>query len=168
MGHDAARANDRALANGHPRGNLDVAAQPAVLANVDGLAVAAAANSLLRIGGVVGGIKAHVGAQQSVLADGDLGAVQDHATKVDVDVVFDVDVGAKLALEIGLDPNTLANRAKELAHKLFSQLFLVVVRGVVGAKELLCLDAAIEEVLVKVVVNQPLLEPFPGVHRSYP
>ena len=83
---------------------------------MDGLAVAAAANSLLRIGGVVGGIEAHVGAQQGVLADGDLGAVQDHATKVDVDVVFDVDIGAKLALEIGLDPNTLANRTKELAH----------------------------------------------------
>ena len=58
--------------------------------------------TLLRVDGVVDGIKAHIGPDQDMAADGYFRIVHQHTVRVDDNIIANGDIAAVPAMEIGM------------------------------------------------------------------
>lgn len=131
-GDDAASTDDAAFAYGDAGGDVDTAPDPDVVADFDGFGEAAASDAFLGIEGVVGGVNADAGAEEDVVANVHRCAIQDDAVEIGVEAVAQGDVKTKLAAEVGLEMDAVADAFEELAEEGFALGGWLTEAGIVG------------------------------------
>ena len=111
---NAAYNNYRAFPNRHACGDLHISAEPHIIFNVNGLCHTDTLSTLLRVDGVVDGIKAHIRSNQNMTADGYFGVVHQHTVRVDDNIIANGDIAAVLAMKIGDDIEIFSRPVQEL------------------------------------------------------
>ncbi|KXJ86076.1 hypothetical protein Micbo1qcDRAFT_37402 [Microdochium bolleyi] len=114
LAHDGARADRAPFADLDAGQHRDVGAEPAVVADLDGLRVLDHVATGLHAGLVRGGDEADARGEEHAVADGDVRAVEDDAVEVCVELLPDGDVAAVVDLDAGLDVAVLADLAEQL------------------------------------------------------
>ena len=72
--------------------------------------------ALLCIKGVIYGINPDIWAEQRIRPNPDFCAVQNHTTKIDVNIVFNRNVLPKFTTEIRFNPHVTSYMLKQLLH----------------------------------------------------
>lgn len=167
VGNHATSAYDTVVANGNTGQQDRVAPYPHPPTYVYGLRHQAASGAFLGIEHMVARVDAYMRANEGVVANGDLAAVENGAIEVDVDIAADSDVLAKLTTEVGLYLHAVAHGAEELTEDGLALVYLVIVGVVKGAEEALSHHPAVKKVGIEVVVNHAGLHLFPFSHNRY-
>ena len=109
MRHHAACADDGPVADGHTRQDDHVAAYPHVVADADGVGILQACVAAGDVERMASSIDAYVRRNEYVVADGDVGSVEDDEVGVGKEVAADADVVAVVAIERRDDASAFAH-----------------------------------------------------------
>lgn len=163
-------SNDRAVTDAYSRHNADIAANPHLLSYGDRLGDESSFRTLLWVCCMIAGEQSYVWTYQCVVANVYLSAIENNTTEIDVNIIADGDVLAKLTAEIRLYPNILTDGLEESLHNIPAFLHIVVFRAVISTKQFLCFNPAVEQVLVKIIVDFVFLHlvPFCHSHKYLP
>lgn len=101
LGHDTAGTNSAALADGHTSQNDDATSDPAIITNVDLLAILWTTPSVpqLRISGMGAGVEGDTGAEENPLPDINETSIDDHTIGIDEGSFANSDVVAIITAE---------------------------------------------------------------------
>ena len=123
-GHDASRADDRIVANGHPRQNHTVGTDPDIITDSDGQGIVGHHFPVERIYRVSGGAECHIGANHDLVADEDLTVIHQHQIEIGVEILTDMDMLAVGHVHGRLEEKILAAASQNALHHSLSVLTL--------------------------------------------
>lgn len=126
MRHHGACADCAVVADCHARQDSHRTAYPAVVADGHRLCPLFTRIALHGVGAVAGGVDRHVGADESVVADGDRGFVENGAMEIGKETLAYADVLAVVAIEGLIDEDLVVTGTEEGQEQL---LALLEVRG---------------------------------------
>lgn len=156
FGHHTARADRDIVADGYARNNLHAAADPDVVADGDGECVLETQVSPFDVHRMACGVDADVGPDENVVANCDLGLIQDNQINVGVEVLADLDVEAVVEVDRAFDLEPLAALAEHLAQQLRLRRLVCWVDRVVLKQLVLGLVAKILQLWIVIgIVEQP-------------
>ena len=130
------------------------AAEPDIISDGDGTGKLDAFAALLRVDGMAGGVKAAVGTDHHMVAEGDLGAVEDDTVVVGIKVFAQVDVVAVIAPEARLNQKSSISAAQQLPQQVHPFLPLLVFGCVEGIAQLLAAGTQRAQFLIARKVGQ--------------
>ena len=99
VGHHATGSNDSTVANRHTGADGDIAAQPAILSNNNGIGRLNGLAPLQVVDGVLRGVERTIGSNECAVADGDVARIEKHTVVVDEDAFAQVQAVAVVAVE---------------------------------------------------------------------
>ena len=166
MSHHAAGSDDAVVADGDTGEHFHAAAEPDIVAHVDGLCGFGPGGPQLGIQGMQGGVEATLRGDFYIIAEGDLARIHENAVVVGKETVARFHVFAEAEEHRGLHIGILAQLAENLPQDPFSafhigRLGVVIFPAQIGAADVLRFPFRCSG-----VVQKPCGAIFPPAHRT--
>jgi hypothetical protein len=124
LSHNTPGTDDRIIANGYTRQYYRVRADPNVIADAYRYIELCHSFTLFRLNGVSGSGQGDIGAEHNVIANKDMGVVDQRQIKVGIDTATQMGVLAPIGVQRGFDVAVVTHFSKDPAEQVLSALYL--------------------------------------------